>query len=412
MAIEQFFMNVVIILATARVLGEVFRKMKQAALVGELLAGMLLGPSLLGILSTDADLMILSNVAVFFVMLFAGLEMDLGEIRKAGKPAIVVSLMAFVIPFMAGSQIASFFGLSNIQSLFMGLLLSITAIPISAIVLAEFGILKSKIGNTVIAAAVINDIFSLVILAILLQLSPNGGQELNFAQIGISVSKIAIFLAEIALLAYIVSKTTHWLPQRMGSFLDKLQTREAVFGILIVLAITVSLIAEITELHFIVGTFFAGLIFSKLIGKKEADRAYGIVTGITFGFFAPLFFGFIGLEFEAQSMINSIPLFLALLAAAIVAKIGGGYVGAKMVKFSNNESIAIGALMNGRGMIELAIASIGYAAGILDLTLFSIAVAIGFVTTVLAPILARPYVNRIKSSYRRKSGRNLPDFNL
>lgn len=395
---EQLFLSIVIILASARILGELFRRIKQPALVGELLAGIIVGPSLLGIVHIDEGLTVLSNVAVFFLMLLAGLEMNLAEIKKAGKSAIIVSLLAFVIPFIAGSQIAFAFGLDTIQSMFMGLLLSITAIPVSAIVLMEFGILKSKMGNTVITAAVINDILSLIVLALLLQMSENGGSEISLPQFGFSLFKIAIFVAEIVLLAFIVSKTEHWLPHKIGSFFDRLQTREAVFGILLVLVITVSLVAHYTELHFIVGTFFAGLIFGKLLIKKEVNRAYGIVTGITFGFFAPLFFGIIGIEFDLHSISDEIPLFAVLLGVAIIAKIVGGYIGARIARFSNNDSIAVGCLMNGRGMVELAIASIGYAAGILDLMLFSIAVAIGFVTTILSPVLSRPFISKAKSA--------------
>ena len=370
--------------------------MKQPALVGELLAGIIIGP-LFGIVHVDEGLTILSHVAVFFLMLLAGLEMNLEEIKKAGKSAIIVSLLAFVIPFIAGTQIASLFGLDTIQSMFMGLLLSITAIPVSAIVLMEFKILKTKIGNIVVTAAVINDILSLIVLAILLQMSENGGSEISLPQFGLSLSKVGIFIVEIVLLAFIVGKTEHWLPSKIGAFFDRLQTREAAFGILLVLVITVSLVAHYTELHFIVWTFFAGLIFGKLLVKKEADRAYGTVTGITFGFFAPLFFGFIGIEMNLRSMTDSIPLLAALLGVAIVTKIGGGYLGARIVRFSNNDSLAVGCLMNGRGMVELAIASIGYAAGILDATLFSIAVSIGFITTILAPVLSRPFISKAKA---------------
>ncbi|MGI0041880.1 MAG: cation:proton antiporter, partial [Nitrosopumilaceae archaeon] len=121
-----------------------------------------------------------------------------------------------------------------------------------------------------------------------------------------------------------------------------------------------------------------------------------IVSGLTFGFFAPLFFGFIGIEFNVKSIVEYIPLFVALLAVAITTKIGGGFIGAKISKFSDNDSLAIGALMNGRGMMELAIAAIGLGAGILNISLFSIAIAIGFVTTILAPLLARPFIIKAK----------------
>src|SRR3972149_11271821 len=175
MEIMHIFLNIIVILASARILGQVFRRMKQPALVGEILAGMILGPTLFGIVHTDESLNVLGSIAVFFLMLVAGLEMDIREIKKASKSAVIISLIAFTVPFLTGSQVASLFGLSTVQSIFMGLLLSITALPVSAMILMEFGILKSKIGNTVIAAAAINDIIAIVILGIVIQLSATGG---------------------------------------------------------------------------------------------------------------------------------------------------------------------------------------------------------------------------------------------
>ena len=335
MEIVQIFLNIVVILASAKVLGQVFRRMKQPALIGEILAGMILGPTLFGIIHTDQSLSVLGTVAVFFLMIVAGSEMDIREIKRASKSAVTISLIAFTVPFLTGSQVASLFGLSTVQSIFMGLLLSITALPVSAMILMEFKILKSKIGNTVMTAAVINDIIALAILVIIIPLSVNGDSQLDVSKIGTSVLKVGAFIS----------------------------------------------------------VFFTSLIFGKkLFPRKESNRAYGIVSGLTFGFFAPLFFGFIGIEFNATSLLDLVPLFVALLAIAITTKISGGFIGAKISKFSNNDSLAIGTLMNGRGMMELAIAAIGLSVGILDTSLFSIAVAIGFITTILAPLLARPFI--------------------
>ncbi|MGI0040914.1 MAG: cation:proton antiporter, partial [Nitrosopumilaceae archaeon] len=213
-------MNIVVIVASARVLGQVFRRMKQPALVGEILAGVILGPTLFGIIHTDESLSVLGSVSVLFLMLVAGLEMDLRGIKNASKPAVVISLIAFTVPFLAGSQVASLFGLSTVQSIFMGLLLSLTALPVSAIILMEFGILKSKIGNTVMTAAVINNIIALAILVIIIPLSINGDSHFDITKIGISAIKVGAFIS----------------------------------------------------------VFFVGLIFgNKLLPKKESSRGYSIV---------------------------------------------------------------------------------------------------------------------------------------
>ena len=181
---EQIFISIVILLAGARVLGELFRRMKQPALGGELLAGIILGPTIFGLVLPSDDLELISTIAIFFVMLFIGLEMDLREIRKAGKSAFIISIISLVIPFLLGYQVSIWFGLEFIESLFIGLLLSVTSVPVSAIILLELGMLKNKIGITVISVAVIDDIISLVILSVILQLHIFYGSSLNLVEIG------------------------------------------------------------------------------------------------------------------------------------------------------------------------------------------------------------------------------------
>jgi Kef-type K+ transport system membrane component KefB len=398
-ATEQLFVSIIIILVAARILGEVFQRIKQPPLVGEILAGVIIGPSVFAVVSPTADLRVMSDLAVFFLMFLTGLEMNPKEIRKAGRSAIVISLLAFFTPFLAGTYVSLLFGLAVVQSLFMGLLLSITAVPVSAIVLMQFGILNSKLGNNVITAAVINDILSLIVLSIILQVSAGGeGSQLEIANLASSGVKIAAFLGGIFLFDILFRKTADWLPKRVEPFFHKLQTKEAAFGILLITTIAISLIAQDIGLHFIIGTFFSGLVvYKEMIGKHNFNRVYSIISAITFGFFAPIFFALIGIELDIQTLYSSIPLLLALLLVAITTKVAAGYLGAKLVGFTRETSLAIGFLMNGRGMVELVIASIGFAAGIIDSTLFSVAVAIGLATSVLAPITSRPFVISAKA---------------
>ena len=399
MSIEQLFLSIVILLAGARILGEIFRRLKQPAMIGELLAGIILGPTLFGVVRSNDSLEMLSNIAIFFVVLFIGLEMDIRQIKRTGKSAIVISLVSLIVPFLAGYEISIAFGQNMAQSLFMGLLLSVTSVPVSAMILVELGILRSKIGATVLSAAIVDDIISLVILAVILQLSKSGvtGIHINMNTIGVSAIEITVFLAAIAFLAYIVHKINIWFPQRLEWFFVKAKTREAIFGILIIIAITISIFAQYAGLHFIIGTFFAGLIFSeKLLGKREADHAYGIVSGITFGFFAPLYFAIIGMKFSGQSLADSIPYLAILIGAGMLTKTIGGYFGARIFKYDSTESLAIASLLNGRGTVGLAITAVALSSGILDIRLYSVAVSICFITTMLTPVLAKPFLRRVQ----------------
>lgn len=387
---SELFINVIIMLVAARIFGEIAQRVKQPALVGELLAGVMIGPSLLGIVSIDASLKVITDLGVFFLMFLTGLEMHPDEIKKAGKKGLILSITAFLVPFSAGAGLANLLGLDMLVSLFIGLTLAITAVPVAAVVLMEFNLLKSKLGTTVITAGVINDILSLAVLAIILQMASSPDQQIDLGSVGYSVVKIGAFVGGIFLLDFVLGKTKHFLPRTMTPWFERLKTREAAFGVLLVSAIGLSLIAEQVGLHFIIGTFFAGLIiYRELIGKENFERVSGIFSAITFGFLAPIFFAFIGIELNVHSIVDHLPLFGILLAVAIVGKLGGGFIGARMAGFSKSESKTIGYLMNNRGMVELVIATIGLEAGLIDIGMFSVLVTIGVITTIMSPIMAR-----------------------
>lgn len=405
MATEELFISVVIILVATRLLGEFSQRLRLPPLVGELAAGIIIGPYVLKLVTPDQSLNVISDLGVFFLMLLAGLQMDPREIRKAGLRGGILAVIAFSLPYAGGFGIAALFGLGIVQSMFVGLLLSITAVPVSTIVLMQFGILETKLGNTVITAAVINDIFSLVVLSIVLQLHGANGAEVNIMETTInSVIKILLFIGGIFLVDILFRKANVWLQRRGTYFFEKLHTKEAAFGILLISTILVSVIAQVViGLHFLIGTFFSGLIvYKEIIRKENFERVYGIISAISFGFFAPIFFAVIGININMDSIVNNLPFFIILAIVAVITKVGGGYIGSRLTKFSKDECWAIAFLMNGRGMVELVIASIGYSSGIIDSTIFSITVTIGWATTILAPILSRPYVMKIKSQTTNK----------
>lgn len=390
---ESFVFNILVMLTSAIVLGEVFKRIKMPAMVGHLLAGVIIGPTLLNLVRTDDSFMVLIDLCVFFLMFLAGLELHPEEIKKAGKKAIILSLFAFTIPFVSTFGLMQLLEQSMVSSLFIALTLAITAVPVSAVILMEFGLLKSKLGTTVMTAGIINDIISLVILAIILQMVVNGDDGINgvnVSEIVFSTAKIAAFVGGIFLLDFLLGKIRHLIPTKISPLFSKLKTKESSFAILIIVTFAISLIAEQSGLHFVIGTFFAGLIiYRDVIGKENFETVNDVYSKITFGFFSPVFFAFIGVELYAQSLSPVLPLFLALLGVAIIGKVGGGFIGAKIVGFSTVESKTIGYLMNSRGMVELVIAIIGLEAGLIDHTMFSIIVAVGFITTILAPILSR-----------------------
>ena len=399
MAVDQLFFTVVVVLVAAKLLGEVFHRLKLPPMVGEVLAGIIVGPSLLGLVASSPDTALLSNLSVFFLVFLAGLSHDPKELLQAGRRAIIISAFSFAVPLLAGEGMSVLFGLGQVQAWFMALLMSITAVPVTAIILMQLGVMKTRLGNTVMTAAVINDIMSLIVLSLVMQASgPGSGHAIDSKGMWLLSINIGLFVGGIFLIDILLTSPRFRLRERLAPIFRMLRTREAVFGAVMAAAVGISLLAESIGLHFIIGTFFAGVLLNRgIIGKLNFDKVYGIISAVTFGFFAPIFFGLIGIVFHAQLLAASIVLFAGLFAVAVAGKIGGSYLGARLAGLPWDTSMTIGFLMNGRGAVELAIAAIGYSAGLINLTLFTVAVAVGVATTVIAPLTAGPFIAHAKA---------------
>lgn len=213
----------------------------------------------------------------------------------------------------------------------------------------EFRILKSKLGTTVISAGIIDDIIGLIVLAVILQLGISGLEQLNYSTIGYSVLNIVLFLCGVVILDVFINRTSEKLTKHGNWFFNKIQTQEAGFAILLTSTIGLAYVAETVGIHFIVGVFFGGLIiYERVIGTKNFQKIRDVFAAITFGFFSPLFFAFIGTELSIKTIVENYILFSVIFMVAIIGKIAGGFIGGKIVGFSNSESMTIGYLVNSR----------------------------------------------------------------
>lgn len=387
-ALLEFFLAILLMLASAWVLGELFHRIGQPALVGQLLAGILIGPSILNIIQPTAALSTVENVALFFIMLLTGLAVKPSKIFAAGKRGAIVSSIAFIIPFIAGFEVARFFGIGSVSALTVGLAISITAVPVNSIILMELGLLDTDLGAVVIAAGVIDDIVSFVALSMIQQLG-TANSPTNYTNIGLEIIKVAIFLC--AFFACEIQLRTHLA--LVHKWVDQLTLRMKTPGsyilLLLIIAVSISLLAEWAGMQLVIGTFFAGLLLSDLGGREKIEKASEVIRGTTFGFFAPLAFAFIGTELVLSSIVGRLLLIASLLVVAVSSKLFGGYFGARLSRFTSAESLAIGFLMNSRGFVELVIAAIAFQLGLINQTLFSIVVCIGIITTIISPVASR-----------------------
>jgi len=391
----EFFAAVFLMLAVSTLFGEIVRRGKQPALVGQLLAGMLLGISVLNIVEPTSDLTTTTNISLFFIMFLTGLNLESEDIVAVGRKAILLSLPAFIIPLVLGTWGASAFGLTLRESLAVGLTIAITAVPVNSIILMDLGIMKTRLGNTVLTAGVIDDQMSLILLGVILQLPANATSfTLSYVALLLSIGKVLLFVGGILFVDRLFRRHPDWIRPRLAKLSPMLKARESGFALLLIVGIGISLLAEDLGLHFIIGSYFAGILLNQAVGDDSLRRSLDVFSGVTFGLFAPLLFAYIGVQLDPYALEGILPLFVVMLAIAIAGKTVGGYLGARLDGFPTTDSRLIGILLNSRGMVELVIASIVYEEGLIDVALFSLVVAVGIITTTISASLARVSLDR------------------
>ncbi|WP_240910195.1 cation:proton antiporter [Desulfopila sp. IMCC35008] len=378
--------------------------MKFPALVGELVAGITLGvifhhySSTFPVLSNLPENEVfkgLTDLAIFFLMLLAGVELRPKDIVKASGPAFAIAVGGMIVPLMAGMGLGIVFlpesSLKMAQALFLGTALAITAVPVSVKILMDLKLLDTKIGKTIVSAALFDDILSLVLLAVLTAILANG-EIPGVDRLLLLVGKVILFFITTSVLGLYVLPALHKLAARFKS--DEFE-----FSALLMVSFLFALLAEELGMHFILGAFLAGLFFVKRIMSDEVyDTIKASLTSWTMGFFAPIFFASIGLHLDLAA-ISEIPLFLSmLLLAAFLGKLVGAGLPALAVGFTPAESIGIGSAMSARGAVELIIATIALEAGLFNHPdpappevsfLFSAIVIMALVTTLVTPVLMR-----------------------
>ncbi len=391
----ELYLALFVMLASAWALGEALRRVGQPALVGQLLAGVLVGPSVLNLIQPSAsDLTAVENVALFFIMLLTGLAIKPAKVIAAGRRGALVSSVSFVIPFAGAFEVAQLFGVGTVSALTVALTVSITAVPVNSIILMELGLLDTDLGAAVIAAGVIDDVVSFVVLSVIQQFG--GNLAAGAADVAWDVAKVLVFLIGVLACEHVLRTNMSEVRRWMDRLSARMKTRGSYVAFLIVAALGISLVAEWCGLQFVIGAFFAGLLLSEVTGAETLEKTGDVISGATFGFFGPLAFSFIGAELVLSSIAGSPLLVGALLAVAVTSKLVGGTLGARLAKFPSTESVVIGFLMNSRGFVELVIATTAYQLGLIDTSLFSIVVGIGIVTTIMSPVASRAAIGRMK----------------
>ncbi|MEI7896481.1 MAG: cation:proton antiporter [bacterium] len=403
-----FIVNLLLLLLVAKLLGELAERFRQPSMIGEVIAGVILGPSMLNIISGPGEIKVIAELGVFMLIVLAGMEIEVEEIRNSirGKN-MWIALLGFIIPMASGIAIGLIFHFSNTFTTFLGLCIAITALPVSIRILMDLGKLKTDVGQRIISAAIFNDILALLILGIILDFSDESKniRDLTFS-ILFTTMKVGIFTS-ILVVAYhffkLAKRKVSVINPRMNQFLKYLRGKESVFALVILFVLIFSSIAELLGLHFVVGAFFGAILIPRsMFANRDFERVQRSISGITMGFLAPIFFATMGVAFDIGAMNDGL-LLAVILFASFFSKIFGGYLGGRMAGFNHPKSLTVGLGLNARGIMELVIANIALAKGFINVAVFSILVAMALLTTILTPFLLKEGFSLID----RKNGKPL-----
>lgn len=374
-----FIAQLAVILFAAKLAGDAAVRLGQPAVLGKLLIGIVLGPSVFGVIEDTDLLQELSQIGVILLMFIAGLETDMDQFRRTGKAAVAVGVLGILVPLLAGYAAGAAFGMETGTALFLGLLLSATSVSISVQALKEMGQLQSKEGSAILGAAVIDDVLVVIALAFLLSLT--GGD----VELGAVVLKKAVFFAVAILLAWkAIPLVLKWFAP--------LRVTEAVVSAGLVICFAFAYFAEAMGVAAIIGAYMAGLGASFTDYREEVFEK---VETIAYSLFVPVFFTSIGVAADFSGIVEHWPLIVGWSALAILTKLVGAALGAKWAGFSWGSSLAVGAGMVSRGEVALIIAGIGLEAGLLDGNMFAVMIIVVLVTTVVTPPLLKMIFSRL-----------------
>ena len=395
----EFIVSLFLLLTTALVAGEFVIRLGQPALVGQLITGVILGPYLLGPFygvttqtGVSPSLTAIQFLATFLILFMAGMEMGPEDIYGMKLGTFLTGLAVFLVPFGSCFVVAYlvFPGSTLLLLLFIAVTLSITALPIMAVMVSEFGLTGLRLGRMAMTVALVNELVAITVFAVLLQIY-NGGGHPTLSSIGIALGSVALFLV-VVLLAHRVLVVLHKRDagQTFAGWAGTVvRYREAGFMILMALALGAALLSQSLGLTFVIGAFYAGILVTpESVGERAYKTAKSALNVVCWGFFIPLFFAITGLQVNLTVFLSiaSLGTVLALLATAASAKIGAGAVAAKVQGWDSPNALAFGFMVNSRGAVEIAMAVILLSDGVLTSKLFTVVVAVGMATTILAPI--------------------------
>ena len=385
-----------------RLLGELMQRIGQPTVIGQLLAGLMLGPSVLGLLLPDVQHFIfppkpeqkamidgIADIGVLMLLLLAGMETDLKLVRRIGRAAFSVSIAGILLPFVAGFLLGQFMpehllpnaGQRLMVSLLLGTALSISSVKIVAMVVREMNFLRRNVGQIILASAVIDDTIGWIIIAVIFSLASHGALDAMSLARSI-LGTLAFLVVSLTIGRPIVFHLIRWTN-------DTFKSELPVISLILVLMAAMALITQAIGVHTVLGAFVAGILVgeSPIMTRHIDQQLRGLITAL----FAPIFFGLAGLTADLTVLRQPDLLMLtgAVVVIATLGKFAGAFVGGTLGGLKKAESLALACGMNARGSTEVIVATIGLSMGLLNQNLFTVIVTMAVITTMAMPPMLR-----------------------
>jgi Kef-type K+ transport system membrane component KefB len=374
--IAELLTDLFVVLLAAKLGDELFRRLRQPTIVGEILAGVLVGPAVFGLVEPNEVLEVFAELGVVFLLFWVGLETRLSDLRDVGRTAVSVVLLGVVVPFAGGIGLALALGEPTATALFLGAALTATSVGITAAVLMQLGVLERRASRTILGAAIVDDILALLLVAVAAGVAADGG---------VDIGSIAITAAVAVAFVVFVALGGTQLLQARPALLHVPRFSESPLLPAVIICLGLAALAAQIGLAAIIGAFLAGMMVAETRDHSPIEEEVAPL----YAFFPPFFFAFIGLELSLAAFTDAatVALLAGVTVLAIATKFAGAYLGARSMGHRYATFVGVG--MVPRGEVGIIVAGIGNATGTIDAELFAVIVAMSVLTTLLVPPVLR-----------------------
>jgi Kef-type K+ transport system membrane component KefB/nucleotide-binding universal stress UspA family protein len=406
-----FWVEFVVLVLMARLLGAVVKRIGQPAVVGELAAGLVLGPTVLGALwpsgaewlfprdaAQSAMLLIVAWVGIVMLLIVTGFETDLALIRRLGMAGMAVAAGSVIVPFLLGLGTGfmlpgKFIGEGHatvVFALFIGAALSISSLPVIAKILSELGLTRRNFGQLTLAAGMTNDVIGWLVLGVIASMARLGSVQLG--DLSVTVIGMVVFLG----LAFTVGQ--RGVDRLLRRVRERRRGTAGAMAVTLIVAFSAGAMTQALGVEAVLGAFIAGIVLGR--SKFQDSRVRSNLESITLSVFAPLFFATAGLRVDLGLLSDPTVLLWSaiVIAVASLAKLLGAYAGGRLARLPRQEALALGVGLNARGALEIVIATVGLSLGVLNTRSYTVVVLMAIVTSMAAPPLLRMIAKRWQGS--------------